>query len=404
MENRDTLRGRTHLRAHPRHRPPALARDQGRRRRRSRGRRRRDPPGRPRRRAHGEGRDPVGDRQPDRRTARLASISTRTVGVAATRSLDGRRASRARRGEQPRPCVTAAPFCMRCRPASRSTPKRDIVDPRGMIGETPRRRSACRHRRGRGGAQPHARGRALPSRHRGGDRDALCGRPCRRSSTTRPRWARRRRHGRRHDERRRLRRRPPRPRRRDRGRRPPCHHGHRARASRPASPHAERLKTLYGSSIASSSDDRDMIAVPQVDEDERDVPNHRAEVAARADHPAARRGDPRARARPAQECGLRGSSRTAGRADRRRQPADRACPRLPRRILQGQVRVGRPLGIKGLPEAAKGPAFSAAVGLLVYPQVAHDRAFRAALERLVAGHRNRRLHARGWADGFADSF
>ena len=46
-------------------------------------------------------------------------------------------------------------------------------------------------------------------------------------------------------------------------------------------------------------------------------------------------------------------------------------PETARRILQGQVRVGRPLGIKGLPEAAKGPAFSAVVGLLVYPQVAH---------------------------------
>ncbi len=43
--------------------------------------------------------------------------------------------------------------------------------------------------------------------------------------------------------------------------------------------------------------------------------------------------------------------------------------------MQGQVRIGRPLGIRGLPEAAKGPAFSAAVGLLVYPQVAHAEYF-----------------------------
>jgi cell division protein FtsA len=50
-------------------------------------------------------------------------------------------------------------------------------------------------------------------------------------------------------------------------------------------------------------------------------------------------------------------------------------PETARRILQGQVRVGRPLGIRGLPEAAKGPAFSAAVGLLVYPQVAHVEYF-----------------------------
>ena len=45
-------------------------------------------------------------------------------------------------------------------------------------------------------------------------------------------------------------------------------------------------------------------------------------------------------------------------------------PELARRILDRQVRIGRPLGVRGLPEAAKGPAFAAAVGLLVYPQVA----------------------------------
>jgi cell division protein FtsA len=40
-----------------------------------------------------------------------------------------------------------------------------------------------------------------------------------------------------------------------------------------------------------------------------------------------------------------------------------------RRILGRNVRLGRPLGVSGLPEAAKGPAFST-VGLLIYPQVA----------------------------------
>ena len=44
-------------------------------------------------------------------------------------------------------------------------------------------------------------------------------------------------------------------------------------------------------------------------------------------------------------------------------------------MLGGQVRTGRPLGIKGLPEAGKGPSFAAAVGLLVYPQVAHVEHF-----------------------------
>ena len=44
--------------------------------------------------------------------------------------------------------------------------------------------------------------------------------------------------------------------------------------------------------------------------------------------------------------------------------------RAARRLLGRNVRVGRPLGVAGLPEAAKGPAFSATVGLLIYPQVA----------------------------------
>jgi cell division protein FtsA len=46
-------------------------------------------------------------------------------------------------------------------------------------------------------------------------------------------------------------------------------------------------------------------------------------------------------------------------------------PDLAGRILGRQVRIGRPLGLAGLPEAAKGPAFAVAAGLVVYPQAAH---------------------------------
>lgn len=41
-----------------------------------------------------------------------------------------------------------------------------------------------------------------------------------------------------------------------------------------------------------------------------------------------------------------------------------------RRILARNVRLGRPLGVTGMPEVAKGPAFATSVGLLIYPQVA----------------------------------
>ena len=41
-----------------------------------------------------------------------------------------------------------------------------------------------------------------------------------------------------------------------------------------------------------------------------------------------------------------------------------------RRLLSRNVRMGRPMGIAGMPEAAKGPAFATGVGLLIYPQLA----------------------------------
>ncbi len=41
-----------------------------------------------------------------------------------------------------------------------------------------------------------------------------------------------------------------------------------------------------------------------------------------------------------------------------------------RRVLARNVRIGRPLGVSGLPELARGPAFAAAVGLMIYPQAA----------------------------------
>jgi len=137
---------------------------------------------------------------------------------------------------------------------------------------------------------------------------------------------------------------------------------------------AERLKTLYGSAVSSSSDDRDMIAVPQVDEDERDVPSHLPKahlvriIKPRVEEILELIHDRLRSAGFAAQAGRRvvltgGASQLVGTSE------------MARRILQGQIRIGRPLGIKGLPEAAKGPAFAAAVGLLVYPQGAHIEQF-----------------------------
>lgn len=138
---------------------------------------------------------------------------------------------------------------------------------------------------------------------------------------------------------------------------------------------AERLKTLYGTALSSTSDERDMIAVPAIGEDDdREVANHvpRAQlvriIRPRVEEILELVRDRLQGAGYAAQAGRRivltgGASQLVG------------LPDVARRILQGQVRIGRPLGVRGMPEAAKGPAFSAAVGLLVYPQIAHVEHF-----------------------------
>jgi cell division protein FtsA len=44
-------------------------------------------------------------------------------------------------------------------------------------------------------------------------------------------------------------------------------------------------------------------------------------------------------------------------------------PEVARRVLARNVRNGRPMGIAGLPELARGAAFASIAGMLIYPQV-----------------------------------
>ena len=133
---------------------------------------------------------------------------------------------------------------------------------------------------------------------------------------------------------------------------------------------AERIKTLHGSAICGASDDRDMITVPPVGEDEREPPHvvSRAAlvriISPRVEEILEMVRDRLAASPFAADPGARvvltgGSSQLTG------------LPEIAARILARRVRVGRPLGVAGLPEAAKGPAFAVAAGLLIYPQVAH---------------------------------
>ena len=132
---------------------------------------------------------------------------------------------------------------------------------------------------------------------------------------------------------------------------------------------AERLKTMHGSSLALSADERETVSVAQLGEDDREgagqVPrstlNHI--IAARIEEILEVVRDRLNASGFAGTLGRRmvltgGASQLAGLSE------------TARRILARDIRLGRPLGVRGLPEFAKGPAFAACVGLLIYPQAA----------------------------------
>ena len=126
---------------------------------------------------------------------------------------------------------------------------------------------------------------------------------------------------------------------------------------------AERLKTLYGSALPSPSDDREMLKVPLVGEDDNGSGNQiprsllnqiiqpRIEetlelVRSRLEES----GFDKAVGRRVVLTG--GGSQMQGVRD------------LASGILDKQVRLGRPMGFQGLPEAVGGPAFSVCAGLI----------------------------------------
>lgn len=133
---------------------------------------------------------------------------------------------------------------------------------------------------------------------------------------------------------------------------------------------AERIKVMHGSALANSVDDRELVVVPPISgEDELDHP---------VQIPRALIGKiVRARVEETLEL-IRDRIRASGFSPivgKRVVLTGGACqltglPELARHVLARNVRIGRPMGVKGLPPAAKGPAFSTAVGLLIYPQFA----------------------------------
>ncbi len=129
--------------------------------------------------------------------------------------------------------------------------------------------------------------------------------------------------------------------------------------------HAERIKTLFGNAVPSSSDDRAVIEVPLIGEDgtaeANQVPRSMliAIIRPRVQETFELVRDRLASAGFEQVSGPRvvltgGAAQLPG------------IPDVANDILDRQVRVGRPRAIDGLAEAVSGPAFSTCTGLVQY--------------------------------------
>ena len=134
--------------------------------------------------------------------------------------------------------------------------------------------------------------------------------------------------------------------------------------------HAERMKTLFGCAIPNAADEREIIDVPQVGEEEPSQANHVPK--------SLLTGIIQPRMEEIFEL-VRGRIEAAGfgRAPGRRVVLTGGASQmqgvreLAQLILDKQVRMGRPQGVAGLAEATEGPGFSTAVGLLAFATRRH---------------------------------
>lgn len=128
--------------------------------------------------------------------------------------------------------------------------------------------------------------------------------------------------------------------------------------------HAEKLKTLHGSAIQTAADDREMLDVPQVGEDDNDANQMPKSYLVSIIAPRIEETLELVKQRLEQSGvgGLAGQ-RIVLTGGASQLPGVRE---LAQQILGKQVRLGRPLGIQGLAEATGGPAFATAAGLLTF--------------------------------------
>jgi cell division protein FtsA len=142
--------------------------------------------------------------------------------------------------------------------------------------------------------------------------------------------------------------------------------------------HAERMKTLYGNAIASGTDDREIIDVPLMGEEDRDQANHvPRSMLVSIIRPRLEETFEMLRGR----LEVAGYDKIAGRRVVLTGGASQlqGVPELAADILDKQVRRGRPLRISGLADSTGGPAFAACAGLLSFAARRPDEAPAAAI-------------------------
>lgn len=127
--------------------------------------------------------------------------------------------------------------------------------------------------------------------------------------------------------------------------------------------HAERMKTLFGSALPSPADERELIDVPVIGETDRDITNQvPRSVLVGIVRPRAEEIFELVRNR----LEAAGMDRVAGRRVVLTGGGSQlqGARELAARMLDKQVRLGRPIRMDGLAEATGGPAFATCAGLL----------------------------------------
>jgi cell division protein FtsA len=162
--------------------------------------------------------------------------------------------------------------------------------------------------------------------------------------------------------------------------------------------HAERLKTLHGTVLATPADNHEMVDVPPVSQEEgaEIIRISRAQLA----------GIIRERMETIfAEVGLRLEEMGFVGPSARQVVLTGGGAQLPQinhfaqSMLNKSVRIARPIGIKALPDAAGGPGFAALVGLVRYAVEAPDDARRFSNFEKMEVPRGRFARMARWIKG-----